>query len=114
MQHSSQTVARGIIVLVFYLYTFWNVFKTHPGNKFVRTAIIALIVFAALIVLTQFPSTPGWLLGYLGLLLLSLCILSLCFLLTRGYRTIRHRHGDGIDTRSSTDPVGSNPRTPLK
>jgi len=89
MQHSSQTVARGVVVLVFYLYTFWKVFKTHPGNRFVRTAIIALLVLAALIVLIQFPSTPRWLMGYLGLLLLSLCILSLGFLLPRGYRTIR-------------------------
>ncbi len=91
MPQSWQTSALGLGVLCLYLFTFWKVFKTHPGNKFVRCGIISLVVFAALIVLIRVPSVPQWLLNYLGLLLLLLCLLTMGFLLQRAYRAIRRR-----------------------
>jgi hypothetical protein len=89
MPPSWQRAAIFIGVLAIYLNAFWKVFRAHPGNKLVRCGIIALVVFAALLVLIRFPSVPQWLLNYVGLLLLSLCLLTMAFLFQRGYRAVR-------------------------
>jgi hypothetical protein len=91
MLQSWQTSVRGIAVLALYLYTFWSIFKTHRGNNVVRCGVIALVVAAALIVLMRFPSVPGWLLGATGVLLLSLCLLTIGFLFQQALRAIGRR-----------------------
>src|ERR1700682_1743212 len=89
MLQSWRSTALFVGVLALYLNAFWKVFRTHPGSRFVRCGIIALVVFAALLVLIRFPSVPQWLLNYVGLLLLALCLLTMAFLFQRGYRAIR-------------------------
>jgi|SRR4051812_4415888 hypothetical protein len=96
MQPSWETTTRGLGLLAFYLFTFWQVFRANPGNKVVRCGIIALVVFAALAVLMKVPSVPDWVLGSVGLLLFSLSLLTMGFLFQRGYRAIR---------RKSTEPL---------
>lgn len=91
MLQSWQTNALGVGVLSLYLYTFWNIFKTHRGNKVVRCGVIALVVFAALVILIRFPGVPGWFLGVVGMLLLSLCLLTIAFLFQQAYHAIRQR-----------------------
>jgi hypothetical protein len=89
MPQSWQTTALGIGVLALYLSAFWKIFRTHPGSRFVRCGIIALVVFAALMVLIRFPSVPQRLVDYVGLLLL--CLLTMGFLFQRGFRAVRRR-----------------------
>jgi len=91
MEPSWETTARGLGLLAFYLFTFWHVFRTNPGNKVVRCGIIALVVLAALAVLMKVPSVPGWVLGSVGLLLFLLCLLTMGFLFQQGYRAIRRK-----------------------
>jgi hypothetical protein len=75
-----QTTARGLGVLALYLFAFWKIFRTHQGNRVVRCGIIALVVFAALVVLIRLHSVPDWILSSVGLLLLLLCLLTMSFL----------------------------------
>jgi len=89
MRQSWQSTALFIGVLALYLNVFWKVFRTHPGNRLVRCSIIALVVFAALMVLIRFPFAPQWVLNYVGLLLLALCLLAMALLFQRGYRALR-------------------------
>jgi hypothetical protein len=51
---------RGIGVALFYLYIFWNMFKTNPGNKVIRCGSITLMVFVVMIALTKVPNFPVW------------------------------------------------------
>src|SRR6266849_10399462 len=89
MPQSWQNNAVRLGILALYLSAFWRVFKTHPGNRLVRCGIIALLVFAALLVLIRFPSVPQWVIDYVGLLLLLLCLLTMFFLFQRAYRAVR-------------------------
>jgi 4-hydroxybenzoate polyprenyltransferase len=86
-----QTTARGLGLLAFYLLVFWQIFKTHEGNRVVRCGVIALTVCFALAALMKMPAVPDWVLGSVGLLLLFLCLLTMAFLFQQGYRAIRSR-----------------------
>lgn len=86
---SKATSLLEIAGLALYLDAYWKVFRTHPGNKVVRCGVIAITVFAALLVLTQFPSVPQRLIDYVGLLLPFLCLFTLGFLFQRMYRAVR-------------------------
>jgi hypothetical protein len=70
------------------IWAFWDIFKSHPGNRLVRCGIITLFVFLAMAGLSWIPNFPIW---YLGPLLFSLCMLTMFFLIQRGYATLRNR-----------------------
>ena len=68
---------------------FWDIFKSHPGNRLVRCGILTLslaLVIGAVLVLK--PNFPIW---YLGPLLFSLCMMTMFFLVQRTYLALRNR-----------------------
>jgi hypothetical protein len=91
MPSSWQTVLRGSLVFVFYAFSFWRIAKTNRGNKVIECGSIALMTFLLLIFLMRLPTTPGWVLGSLGLLLFLLCLLTTAYLFQQGYRAIRNK-----------------------
>jgi hypothetical protein len=71
------------------IYVFWDIFKSHPGNRLVRCGILTLslaLVMGAVLVLK--PNFPIW---YLGPLLFSLCVMTMFFLVQRTYLALRNR-----------------------
>jgi hypothetical protein len=80
-----RAVATGLLTI----YVFWDIFKSHPGNRLVRCGMLTLslsLVMGALLLWE--PNFPLW---YLGPLLFGLCILTMFFLVQRGYFALRNR-----------------------
>lgn len=71
---------------------FWRTFKKNPGNRFVESSMITLMVLIVLIPLAKLPSIPDWLLFSWLLLVVLLCFSSLFFLFQRAVRALRRRN----------------------
>lgn len=61
------------------------------GNNVIKSGGIALFVFGVLMALSQNPKVPSWILGWLGILLFVLCLLTMLFLAQQGYQALRRR-----------------------
>ena len=80
---------RAVGIGLLTIYAFWDIFKSHPGNRLVRCGILTLSVFLVMgAVLALKPNFP---IGYLGPLLFSLCMLTMFFLAQRTYLALRNR-----------------------
>ncbi len=75
----------------FYLGLSWHTYKRYPGNKLVRFGSLTLGVFTALAILSEVPNLPDWVPLSLILLVFLLCLLTLFFLLQRGWRALYRR-----------------------
>lgn len=67
--------------------------KPDSGRKVVVCGSAALAVFAVIGTLINVSGLPSWLLPSLGILLLSLCLLTMFFLALQGYSSLRRRFG---------------------
>jgi hypothetical protein len=80
---------RAVGIGLLTIYVFWDIFKSHPGNRLVRCGIFTLSLFLVMgAVLVLKPNFPIW---YLGPLLFSLCLLTMFFLVQRAYLALRNR-----------------------
>ena len=89
-------IVRGIMgsvaLLLVYGYSFWRIFKRNPDNKVIECGSITLMVFVVMAALFKIPNFPVWILALLGLLVVLLGLLTMCFLVQQGYRALRRRH----------------------
>jgi hypothetical protein len=80
---------RAIGIALLTVYAFWDIFRSHPGNRLVRCGIITLSLFLVMGVLAlKVPSFP---VENLGPLLFLLCLLSMFFLIQRAYLAVQNR-----------------------
>jgi len=86
-----QTAVGGLIVLAFYSFSFWRIFKSNRGNRVIECGILALMCMLVLVTAMKIREVPEWALGGIGLLLFILCLLTMGFLFQQGYRAIRLR-----------------------
>ncbi len=88
-------IVRGIMgsvaLLLVYGYSFWRIFKRNPDNKVIECGSITLMVFVVMAALFKIPNFPVWILALLGLLVVLLGLLTMCFLVQQGYRALRRR-----------------------
>jgi hypothetical protein len=74
---SAAATIRAIGIALLTVYTFWDIFRSHPGNTLARCGIITLSLFLVMGVLAwKVSSFPIW---NLGLLLFLLCLLTIFF-----------------------------------
>jgi hypothetical protein len=83
--------ARGIGLFSLYAFIFWRIFKSHPENRVIRCGSITLILFLVMLALMRIPQVPVDYVGWLGLALFLLCMLTMFFLFQQGYRAVRGR-----------------------
>jgi hypothetical protein len=93
-QMINTTVVRGIVgsigVVLFYGFSFWRIFKGNPGNRVIECGSITLMVFV--VILAAFKAhLPVWVLGWLGLLVFLLCLLTMFFLVQQAYRALHSK-----------------------
>jgi hypothetical protein len=82
-------------LLLAYGLSLWQVFKSDPGDRFVRCASITIIIWALTrptraAIKTHF--FPDWVLTSLLILLCLLTFLSIFFMFQEGYRAARRRY----------------------
>lgn len=88
---SWQNLLRGLMLLLFYGFSFWRIVKSNKGNRVIECGSLALMCMAVLLVLAKVPNIPDWMPGAVGLLLLLLCLATMGFLVQQGYRAIKRR-----------------------
>ncbi|MGC1460670.1 MAG: hypothetical protein WA802_00625 [Terracidiphilus sp.] len=91
-----QGIGGALWILLFYGLFFWRTFKSNPGNRVVECGSMTLIVFFALLALTQLGSPPDWLFSLWLILLVLLCFSTQFFVMQRVYRAIQRRHSKQI------------------
>jgi len=96
-------IAGGLGLVLFYGFSFWRIFKANPGNRVIECGSIALMVFVAMLALFKIPNFPVWVLASLGSLLFLLCLLTMLFVVQRGYRALHDRKS----------PVAPRPKRPI-
>jgi hypothetical protein len=92
--NTSETSVRfvgTILVFLGYIGFFWRTFKSNPGNRLIECGSMTVIVFMAVIPLTQFGELPDWLIVSWVILVVVLCFSTLFFVAQRIYRAVR-RH----------------------
>ncbi len=84
----------GLVLLFSYLLSFWRILKGNPGNRVIECGSITLIVFVLLVALGKIQTTPAWVLGGLGFLVFLLCLVTMFFLVRKGFRALLRRKTD--------------------
>ena len=88
-------IVRGVtggvgLILIYGLYA-WRIFKSNPGDRFMESGSVTLMIFVVVLASRRIPSSPDWVFNSLALLLGISTFLSLFFMLQQGYRALRRR-----------------------
>jgi hypothetical protein len=88
-------IVRGIaggagLILAYGLYA-WRIFKRNPGDRFMESGSVTLMIFVVVLASRRIPHVPDWVFNSLVLLLGISTFLSLFFMLQQGYRALRRR-----------------------
>jgi hypothetical protein len=75
----------AIVTVCFYVFVFWRVVKTNPGNRLIQCGTLTVVVFMLMLLLSRIPNFPAW---YLGPLVSVLCILTVLVLIRRAFRAL--------------------------
>lgn len=95
MAAANANIVGGIVggaglILAYGLFA-WRLFKNNPGDRFMETGSITLLIFGVVLASRKFPHLPDWVFNALVLLLGIATFLSLFFMLQQGYRALRRR-----------------------
>ncbi len=88
-------IVRGIaggagLILAYGLYA-WRIFKRNPGDRFMESGSVTVMIFAVVLASRRILHFPDWVFNSLVLLLGIATFLSLFFMLQQGYRALRRR-----------------------
>ncbi len=84
-------IAGGVgLILAYGLYA-WRVFRSNPGNRFMESGSVTLMIFVVVLASRRIPHIPDWVFNSLAILLGISTFLSLFFMLQQGYRALRRR-----------------------
>jgi hypothetical protein len=90
-------IAAGFCAIVGYLFYFWRVLRSNPGNKLIEFGTITMIVFFAMVPLALIPGLveriPNWIILLYFCLVVLLCFTTLFFL----------AHGSGVRSSAAKD-----------
>jgi hypothetical protein len=78
------------LILMYGLYA-WRIFKSNPGDRFMESASVTLIIFVVVLASRRIPHVPDWVSNSSVLLLGISTFLSLFFMLQQGYLALRRR-----------------------
>src|SRR5882672_10072855 len=86
-------ILRGVaggagLVLMYGLYA-WRIFKSNPGDKFMESASVTLMIFVVVLASLRIPHIPDWVLNGLVLLLGIATFVSLFFMVRDAFRFLR-------------------------
>jgi hypothetical protein len=85
-----QIVGSAVLLLVYGLWL-WRTFKSYPGDRFIQSASVTVMVLMAAVAANRIHNFPDSALEYLMLLLYLLAFLSIFFMFQQGYRALRRR-----------------------
>jgi hypothetical protein len=68
-----------------------RIFNSNPGDRFMESGGVTLMIFVVVLVSRRIPNIPDWVSNSLALLLGISTFLSLFFMLQQGYRALRGR-----------------------
>jgi phosphatidylglycerophosphate synthase len=69
---------------------FWHIYRQNRGNRFVRSAMIAIMLMVSMGLWANF-NVPDWLFLTWIVLVFLLALLTLFFFIQRGVQSLRHR-----------------------
>jgi hypothetical protein len=88
-------IVRGIVrsasLVLAYGLSMWRIFKSNPGDKFLQSASLTVMLFVVTMVAIRTHYFPDWVLTSLEVLLYLLTFLSIFFMFQEGYRALRRR-----------------------
>lgn len=82
------SIVATLCVSGLYVAYFWRILKRNKGNKLIECGVLTLMVFFAMIGLTEIPGFPEWAFLMLILLVILLCVSTLFFPAQRIIRAI--------------------------
>jgi hypothetical protein len=83
-------VGSAVLLLVYGLWL-WRTFKSCPGDRFIQSASVTVMVMVAAAAANRIHSFPDLVWEPLTLLLYLLAFLSIFFMFQQGYRALRRR-----------------------
>jgi len=90
-----ENIAGGVVgsagLVLTYGVSFWRIFKSNPGDKFIQSASVTVMVLAVTIAAMRIHYFPDWVLTSLEVLLYLLTFISIFFMFRDGYRALRRR-----------------------
>src|ERR1700736_1603047 len=84
-------VTGGVGLILMYGLCAWRIFKSNPGDRFVESGSVTLMIFGVVLASRRIPHIPDWVSNFSVLLLGISTFLSLFFMLQQGYRALRRR-----------------------
>jgi hypothetical protein len=89
------SIARAIVgsagVVLAYGLSLWRIFKSNPGDKFIRSATVTVMVLVVTLAAIRINYFSDWVLTSLEVLLYLLTFISTFFMFRDGYRALRRR-----------------------
>jgi hypothetical protein len=88
-------IARAIVgsagVVLAYGLSLWRIFKSNPGDKFIQSATVTVMVLVVTLAAIRINYFSDWVLTSLEVLLYLLTFISIFFMFRDGYRALRRR-----------------------
>ena len=88
-------IAGGVVgsagLVLAYGLSLWRIFKSNPGDKFIQSASVTVMVLVVTIAALRIHYFPDWVLTSLEVLLYLLTFISIFFMFRDGYRALRRR-----------------------
>ena len=84
-------VIGAAVVVASYGFVFWRIVQSNRGNKVIECGTITIVLTFTMVALIEIPNFPTWVVALLGLLVLLLGLLTLCFLFQQAYQALRRR-----------------------
>src|SRR5579864_6868464 len=92
---SHTTILGGILgalgLVLIYGISFWRIFRTNRGDKFIESACITGILFFGGFACYRIPNFPDWIVFCLMMLAGITSFVSIFFMLQQGFRALRSR-----------------------
>ena len=78
-------------VVLAYGLSLWRIFKSNPGDKFIQSATVTVMVLVVTLAAIRINYFSDWVLTSLEVLLYLLTFISIFFMFRDGYRALRRR-----------------------
>jgi hypothetical protein len=95
MMAVNPNVVGGIVgsagLILAYGASLWRIFKGNPGDRFIQSASITVMVLVVMIAAMRSKFFPDWVVGALEVLVYLLAFLSIFFMFQQGYQAFRRR-----------------------
>lgn len=83
-----RSIGEGLLILLLYGLFFWRLIQSKPRNRLLECGFLTLIVFTALVPVSNPREVPEWLFGAWIILVILHCFSTLFFLFQRIFRAL--------------------------